>query len=209
MEVQPDAEEPLPSPPEPHAVPGDGPEGASERRGAPEPPPVSAEELAALRHRAQEEGYAQGLKKGLHQAEAQVHAKVAELDRVLTTLSAPLDELDQSVEHELVLLALTVAKQIVRREVSVERDLVRQAVRQGVALLPAAQRRVRLHLSPADAGEINDYLNRVHADHDWEVVEDAALSPGGCRLETESSEIDLSVERRIADVVHATLEGGS
>jgi flagellar assembly protein FliH len=173
----------------------------------PAPPSPSPEELEAIRRRAHDEGYGAGLKKGLHQAEAQIGARVANLERVLGALAAPLDALDATVEQELVVLALTVAKRIVQREVRVDPTMVLEAVRAGLALLPVAQRALRLHVHPEDATVIREHMAGVAPDRPWQLIEDPTIARGGCRLEAEPAALDLTLERRIADVIDATLEG--
>ncbi|MNY64825.1 flagellar assembly protein H [compost metagenome] len=42
---------------------------------------------------------------------------------------------------------------------------------------------------------------RERHEESWRIVEDEALLPGGCRVETEHSRIDASVETRVKQVM--------
>ncbi|RMG30702.1 MAG: flagellar assembly protein FliH, partial [Gammaproteobacteria bacterium] len=44
-------------------------------------------------------------------------------------------------------------------------------------------------------------------ERDWKLVEDPTLSRGGCRVETESSRIDATVEQRLHAVLARFLGG--
>ncbi|MNP66574.1 flagellar assembly protein H [compost metagenome] len=58
---------------------------------------------------------------------------------------------------------------------------------------------VRLYINPQDF-ELVKALRERH-EETWRIVEDAALLPGGCRVETEHSRIDATVETRISQIM--------
>ena len=59
-------------------------------------------------------------------------ARVARLDAILKLLARPLEELDAEVEQQLTLLALTVGKQIVRRELKTDPAQIVAVIRESV-----------------------------------------------------------------------------
>ena len=169
-------------------------------------------EIEDVERRAYDEAFAQGREAGLAAARvetekqiAQLEAQVAQLEAVLNQLSQPLKELDAQVETELTHLSLTIARQLVRRELRTDPAQVIAIIRETVALLPAAVRDVRVHLHPEDAAVVREKLASPAAERAWTIVEDPVMTRGGCRIATETAQIDARLETRINTVVSALL----
>jgi flagellar assembly protein FliH len=166
---------------------------------------TDAEERAQERtHR--ERGYEEGLAAGKAEAArrlAELNSRVARLDAILKTLSRPLEDLDKDVEQQLTLLALTVGKQMVRRELRTDPAQVIAVIRESVARLPVAARDVRVHLHPEDAAVVREVLATPSSDRAWTIIEDPALSRGGCVVRTDISQIDARLDSRLNAVVSA------
>src|ERR1700755_3023194 len=85
-------------------------------------------------------------------------ARVTRLDAILKLLARPLEELDAEVERQLTLLAITVGKQILRRELKTDPSQIVAVIRESVARLPAASRDIRVQLHPEDAAVVRETL---------------------------------------------------
>lgn len=173
-------------------------------------------ELEEVEQRAYREAYAKGHQAGLAAAQAQmqpVHKQlqeqVAYLESLLDGLSRPLQQLDAQVEEQLVRLALAIARQLVRRELRIEPAQVIAIVRETVGLLPAAARDVRVHLHPQDAAIVREKLSTPReqegAERAWTLVEDPVMTRGGCRVTTETAQIDARLDTRMQAVIAALL----
>ena len=125
----------------------------------------------------------------------------------MKSLARPLEDLDESVERELVALAVSVAKMLVRRELRTDPGEIVAVVRDALALLPVGVREVRVHLHPEDAALVRSLASTAEAQPVWRIVEDPVLTRGGCRIESESSQIDARLETRIGAVVSRLLGG--
>jgi len=189
-------------------VPGEAVPGC-ERWQVPEVGPggPTARQLEELQRAAWEEGFAAGRREGLERGEAEVRARVAALERVLDTLAAPLAEVDEAVERELVALAVAMARQIVRRELRTDPGEVVAAVREALAALPAGAREVRVVLHPEDAALVRERLAGGGRERAWTIEEDPALTRGGCRVVTPTSEVDATLEHRLGAVIARVLGG--
>lgn len=176
---------------------------------APAAPLRTVRQLEALEEEARAEGYAKGLAEGRAQAAEELKQRVVEVESLLDALSQPLHDLDAEVEHQLVELALTVARQMVRRELRTRPDEVISVVRQALAALPASARHVRVQLHPEDAALVTSALKAGEGSHEhaWEIREDPLLTRGGCLLHAESSHVDARVETRLGAVVAAVMGG--
>lgn len=169
-------------------------------------------ELEEIEKKAYEEAFAVGREAGLAAARAetqqsieQIKAQVQRMSVVFDKLGRPLEEMDAEVEQQLVKLAVTIAKQLVRRELKTDPAQVIGVIRETVALLPAAARDVRVHLHPEDAAVVRERLATPGADRAWSIVEDPVMTRGGCRVTTETAQIDARLETRIGAVISAML----
>jgi flagellar assembly protein FliH len=160
--------------------------------------------LDALYAKAQEEGYAAG--KAQFDAQlAQLQERINRLDALLQFQARPFAELDAQVEKQLVTLALTVAKHLVRRELRIDPTQVVAIIRSTVALLPAAARDVRVHLHPEDAALVREKLVQPQAERAWSIVEDPIMGRGGCRVTTDNAQIDARLDARLGAAISAVL----
>jgi flagellar assembly protein FliH len=175
-------------------------------------PGRTVSELEEVERRAHEEAFAKGREAGLaaarsetQQALNQLNAQVQRLESALGALSKPLEQVNTDVEQQLLHLTLTVARHLVRRELRIDPAQVIAIIRETVALLPAAARDVRLHLHPEDAAVVRERLATPAADRAWTIVEDPVMTRGGCRVMTDTAQIDSRLETRINSVMAAML----
>lgn len=165
---------------------------------------IDREQREASRTRGYEEGLA-AAKAEIDAKLAQLDARAQRLDSILQLLAKPLEQLDDEVERQLTSLALTVGKQIARRELKADPSQVIAIIREAVARLPTAARDVRVHLHPEDAAIVRERLAATTHDRAWSVVEDPALSQGGCVVRTDTSQIDQRLESRLNAIVSSIL----
>jgi flagellar assembly protein FliH len=156
----------------------------------------------------QSRGYQAGMAAARAETQAQIEqlkSRVSRLDAILKLLSRPLEELDSVVEKQLTLLAVTVGKQILRRELRTDPAQIVAVIRESVARLPVAARDIRVQLHPEDAAVVRENLAATTADRAWTIVEDPALARGGCLVRTDSSQIDARIDSRVNAIVAAAL----
>jgi len=170
--------------------------------------PLTAKQLEEIQKAAHLEGYEAGRKEGLAAGQKEIRATVQRLGQVIHALSEPLEEVDARVEEELVALALAIARQIIRRELKSEPGQVIAVVREALAALPAASRRVNVFLHPEDAALVRESLTVTSGEEaNWHILEDPLLTRGGCRIQAEHSQVDATVEHRVALIVTQLLGG--
>ncbi len=167
----------------------------------------TAKEIEEIRELARQEGYDCGLHQGLLDGQAEISLQAKKFMHLCDTLAEPLTQLDDSVEQQLVALAFAIARQIIRREIKTDPGHVVAAVREAIGQLPIATRTVRIYLHPDDAVIVRTTLSVSDTQQRWEIVEDPVVTRGGCRVVTESSQIDATVEKRLAAAA-AVLLGG-
>lgn len=168
---------------------------------------LTAEQLEQIHQQAWEEGFAKGQRDGLDLARREIDAQVANLAAVADALTRPYDHLDEQVEAEFVAVIKAIVRHVVRRELRIQPDEVVAVVRRALEAMPSAARGVTLFLQPQDAELVRESLPGLETEHGWRIVEDSSLSRGGCRVESESSLIDATVEHRLNSAIAAALGG--
>lgn len=192
----------------------EGPGGPAEEEVPSEetPQPLTAEQIEAIQREARDEaykeGFEQGRKEGLQSGQAEIRASVERLEQVFRALGEPLADVDAQVEEELLELALAVARQVVRRELKTDPGQIVAVVREALGVLPSLAREIRVFLHPDDAVLVREALSVPEGEErHWRIVEEPVLTRGGCRVESDNSYIDASLEKQLATVT-ATLLGG-
>ena len=177
------------------------------REGIPRSRPVTARQLEEIQNQARQEGFQQGLQEGRDAGLKELRVQIQVLEKMLGSLDKPLEQLDETVEQQLVQLAMLVARQLVRRELKAEPEQVIGVVREALAALPVAARNVRLALHPDDAALIRNAMSVGEGRQQLQLVEDPVQTRGGCRVLTETSQIDASVEARLNAVIAHVMGG--
>ncbi len=174
---------------------------------------VTAGQIEEIQKQAYREGFAAGKKDGLAKGEKEgyetgvkkgqdeLRKKISCFESILKTLSRPLSQLDDAIEEELLTLVVTIARQIIRRELKSDPGQIIAVIREAVGALPLADAKVRLFLHPDDAALVRHELTMPEDGKSWQIVEDPVLSRGGCKVATETSQIDATLERRLATLV--------
>lgn len=169
--------------------------------------PMTARQLEELQREAQAEGFEQGRKEGLAAGQKEIRARVHELSHLMQTLARPLEQLDENVEQQLVDMVVLIARQLIRRELKSEPGEILAVIREAMALLPLAAANVRLHLHPEDAELVRANLSLSSEEQTWKVVEDPVIARGGCKVLSDTSQIDATVENRINAAISRLLGG--
>jgi flagellar assembly protein FliH len=181
----------------------------------PPAPTLTVEEIEAIQKQAQAEGFAlgkqegyqagfvEGSKKGYDENVHLIEVRTTQLVSLLEAFATPFKHLDESVEHALADLSVKIAKQILHREIELDSGQVTAAVKAAVAALPIASQNVKLYLNPEDADLVSFNLGLGESQSAWTIIEDASITRGGCKVETEISHVDATVENRLNAVLES------
>ncbi|MGE7991340.1 flagellar assembly protein FliH [Pseudomonas sp. NPDC089554] len=169
--------------------------------------PLTLEELEAIRQEAYNEGFATGEREGFHstqikvrqEAEVALAARLADLKQLMTHLLDPIAEQDKQIEQTLVHLVAHLTRQVICRELRTDSSQITHVLREALKLLPMGADNIRIHLNPQDFEQAKALRERH--EESWKLLEDEALLPGGCRIETAHSRIDATMETRMEKAV--------
>lgn len=157
------------------------------------------------------DGFAEGFEKGLAEGRAEgkreQQQQVALLKSLLEQMQSPLKNTDEELHNTLLSLSVAMAQQLVRREIQIEPGEIIPVITEALALLPSHAKDIVVHVHPEDAKLIRDLLTDTVDDSDWSIAEDPLLTRGGCRVESQDSSIDASLEARLAGLMAAHING--
>ncbi|HXT19069.1 MAG TPA: FliH/SctL family protein [Gemmatimonadaceae bacterium] len=178
-------------------------------RGTPTVPPTAAANAqltAEEKSRLIDEGYARGLADGERRATAAAQARVDEslgvINQVVTQMREVASLAPAVIEENIAALAVIVARQIVAREVSLDRELVADLVRRALTEFPIEQS-VRIRVNPLDlalltlngpGGDGKRDMAPITGTRDASWLADARVARGGCLVEGRDRIVDGRVD---------------
>jgi flagellar assembly protein FliH len=170
--------------------------------------PPTANEMQSLHKDAYDEGFnmgrkegrSQGYKEGREQVESESQELFQRLEALFNSLANPVSQLDDELETSIAELTLAIARQLVRREIKIEPGEIVAVVREAVRALPISARNPTIYLHPEDMQLVRNALSLGDDEKTYRFEEDLLLVRGDCRVETESSYIDASIEARLSAI---------
>jgi len=165
----------------------------------------TVDDIEQWRQQAEEEGFQQGLVRAQQEAE-ELQQRLLQL---IEFFEHPLQSLNEDIEHQLTQLAVTLAQQLVRRELKVDPGEIIGLIRDSVQLLPGNTRNISILLHPDDARLVRNALSLESSDeeHSWKLVEDPMITRGGCQISAPPSSINATLENRLSELAASVLGG--
>ena len=147
------------------------------------------------------EGRAAGMKQGLEEGRAAAQAELAqhvnELKALMQQLLDPLASQSQQIETAMTQLSLDIARAVLDRAPVLTAEELLPIVRRAVRELPVGDRNVTVVLHPQQLQLIRDCEEWPAQ---WRLQADARVALGGCKVVTDHSLVDYSVEMRFRQV---------
>ena len=145
-----------------------------------------------------ERGFEQGYQEGIARAKAEWEPRISYLNELLAALESPLKELDEEVLQKSVDICIAVAKQIIRRELTIDSGQIVAAIKQAIELIPKDGQQVSIYINPSDAVHIESLFAQNNDASKYTIIQDPTITAGGCRASTDFSLVDLTIEKQIA-----------
>jgi len=160
--------------------------------------------LAALEREAFAKGYAQGERAGVEAGAKRADAMLRRLAQTLDELSRLRTTMIRDTERQMVQLALTIARRLVQREISLDTEIIAAMAHVALDRLgDTAPATIRLH--PDDYATVMAARGAEWAGTQVTVVPDAVVARGGCVVESAFGLIDASVGAQFAEIERALL----
>ena len=155
-----------------------------------------------------QEGYAEGFAQGRAQATVEAQRQMAdfianqgrdaarEFARLFATVQAQLVEAEQVMAQGTLELACELARQVLRRELSVDPQAVQPVVREALGLLVADTKSAVVRLHPLDLKVLEEVIRTEFSSLSLTLLADPSLTRGGCLIESAGTVVDGTLEKR-------------
>ncbi len=154
------------------------------------------EKAEAIEKEAYEKGFAQGERDGREFEQKKMGPTVHQFQNLVSALQGQKEEIYQRLERELVRLAFSIMRKILRKESPCPEEVIRETLR--AAFRAAADReKIRVRLHPKDyqyIGSGGTLVSDAPRDPTVEIIADANITRGGCLLETSFGDVDVTLE---------------
>lgn len=149
------------------------------------------------------QGRDEGYQAGLDAAQQDIKNQAENLAKTIDKLLSYLAGQDDEVEQALVNIATCVASAVVRRELTIDGGQIRQVVAQAIAALPMNAANINVHLNEQDYQLLKSQSDIPDS---WQLHIDRTLSAGGCRIRSQHSAVDFTLEEQFQQTVNALVE---
>lgn len=179
---------------------------ARDRHATANPDKVLAEQIAAREKRAREAGRQEAITEARKNFEEQLSRERVAIAAAIEQFRQDRTQYYEKVEQEVVQLALAIARKILHREAQLDPMLMAGLVRVALEKIEAATG-VVVSVNPQLAAEWRHYFS-LHMDPGDipEILEDPALDPGRCVLQTSMGTTELGVEVQLKEIEQGLMD---
>ncbi len=144
-------------------------------------------------------GFRKGETAGREQAAARLDSVIEQFARTVNEVSQMRRKTRRDAEQDVVKLALAIARRVLHREMSLDREAIIGVVK--AALDKLEGREVdRIHVNPEDAEAVKKYLQQTGPPRGIEVIADQRLGRGAAIFESARGKLDASVDTQLEEI---------
>ena len=157
------------------------------------------DKLARLEKEAYEKGFSQGRKDGLALEKKQMEEKGRQFDALFSELSGLKARIHSETEEELLKLSMLIAKRIIREETKTDIQIIGRTIRSALKFV-VEKSNMRILINPDDMEAVRESLPELASltkGAELQLIEDNAITRGGCILETGFGKINATIEDQL------------
>jgi len=171
-------------------------------------PVVSEHEKQELLKKAYEEGkekgYREGFEKGMKEAEDKIKSLIEEYKKSLSSLNSLREKIYEEAQSEMILIVKEALKKIVAAEIKSSEEFILNVIKETIKNV-VETKKIVIKVSPEDYRYLTENRDKVDSSlsgKEIELVEDPAITRGGCIIQTDMGEIDSTVETKLEEVLN-------
>ncbi len=167
--------------------------------GSPSPSPSAS----AVSKKDIDEAYARGRREAMSTAAAKLESSAQALAAALTEVDQLRARMAQNSRDDMMRLVMVIAEQIIHRQVSIHPDTINQVIAEALKVSVRADH-YRVKVNPVDLAAVNEhkplFLASISGLKNLTVEADAAVTAGGCKIESDLGEVDATLETQLAAI---------
>jgi len=154
-----------------------------------------------------EKGLQEGEEKGRKAGEEQIKDSLDTLKKVLDEISNKKSQILIDAEKTIVGLAFNIASEIVKKEINEDDEIIVNIVKDALKYA-AEEGKLIIRLNPDDLKIVQEKVlfPSSKGGKNVEIIGDKSISQGGCYVETNSGEIDATLETRLKEMEKKLVE---
>ncbi len=180
------------------------------------PEPMTAETLNKITEDAHKEGFDKGYEEGFEKSqeegriqgvqdgEAEIKEKVQQLDHLIQAIQNPLEKEYEVLQQQLLDIICHLTRSVTERDLQIESSIIEKVVKQSLELLTPEPKKIIIRLNEKDKSQVEELLSTQELPVHYET--DSEIMPGGCRIDTANTHIDLSMNTRLDEILDNFLE---
>lgn len=141
-----------------------------------------------------------GYNEGLARATAEWESKLSIVNQIIDSTEHLLKDVDGQIEQKLIEISIAIAKQIIRRELSIDSGQIVSTVKQALALIPGNEHEITVYIHPNDEACINDVFSQYIDSGRFTIFKDPGIEAGGCKVSTDFSLVDMTIDAQVAAI---------
>ena len=166
----------------------------------------SKQDIMALKGRAYAEGFTAGEKAGIDSERKNLRSVLDTLTQTVQQLNETKDEVYRHSEKEVVSLAMSIATKIVGHEVTVNKNVVLNVLKQALKKIVDSDK-IKIRVNPYDLQFLktqnHKFSHLIDNMGNISFEADETILTGGCLIETNSGDIDARIDKQIEAVDEA------
>jgi len=151
----------------------------------------------------QTEGHAKGLdqgkQEGLAAGQSEIAAEVKNLSSLMSQFDHPQAQLNQEVQDSLLNVITAVSRTVIHRELQTDSSQVEALLKEGLNQLENTREQVEISVNPADLLHVENAAEEAGAT--WKIAADESILPGGLKIKSGPSLVDLTSEHRFQQAI--------
>ncbi len=159
-----------------------------------------------VKKQARDAGLAEGFEKGKQAVTAELDHVIQKLHQAYMNIEKFRKQLYLNAETDTVELAVAVARVIIGQEISIDREIVLNVVKEALGKV-VDHEKIKIRINPSDLEIVKtalfQFLPLVENLENINFEADAAMSAGGCTVETNFGNIDARIENQLKQITES------
>lgn len=165
-----------------------------------EPPAPPEPDLQELLHAARQAGYQDGYRDGMAALDAFKHSFAqqisAQVGVLVKNFDAEMQALEGDMAQSVARIAVELARQVVRSELSQNPELIARVAHDAVEALQLSARHVRVRVHPDDFPLVQEGAGREMQAREAQLIPDAEVARGGVKVDADIASVDATIATR-------------
>lgn len=150
-----------------------------------------------------EEGYKEGLKKSYDEIKKQekiIKDKISNLDKLITEVSNLRNEQIKAFLPEILNLCIKIAKKIVSAEISINKNIVLNIIKEALKELPLSEQ-IIIKINPQDFENLKIELSELSSQNpSIKIITSSEINRADCYIESQEQIINSTIEEKFKEI---------